>query len=278
MVATYAMPILLAVAALITIVGDMAGFSGTVQLVAMVVLLASVGLWVLWQTAAARQLAADLRPDWLETGLPGPFLVFVALVSGLAFSFATLSETLEDEGGVLAVALSGGEMRRAQDGEVESKPVTTVRIEPPAMTVAPTEPAPTATVSLPQEPLPSGPLVIEEVVAVSERQMRPVIINRSGAGFDRLQLYVAAVRLGEEAILLNITDQTLGAGETLTPLVLIEDIGDDYLVCAVARNTATGGWVRSARRFGPLAATVNDRLAPDGPGISEDVAAEAVCG
>ncbi|MEO1198459.1 MAG: hypothetical protein AAFX39_04385 [Pseudomonadota bacterium] len=282
MFGAFGMPALLALAAILCIAGDLAGFAGTVQLISLVTLFLGVGFWSLLQTAAMRQVAAESFPHLIENGMLGPFLAFMVLVAGLSFAFAVASENLENEGGIIRIALQGESLNRAAgpDGDtLDTNPVTTVRIEPPPVSVTEeVADAQVETARLPDDPTPAGPLVIDEIVAVSERQIRPVVANGGSSGFDNIQLYVAAVRAGEEVVLLNLSGETLLPGTVLTPLVLIEDIGDGYLVCTVGRNMMTDAWVRTVRRFGPIAATVNDRLAADGPGVTEDVAVESVCG
>ena len=274
-----AWPLVLIGAAVVAIIGDLTGLAATVQFIALVVLLTIAAFWTVWRAIPnLRDSFVTAFPDWGEHGPPLVESLMVAVVALLLLGFAVLSEAFETTGGVIVTAwnpsvVAAGPEEAEEAEPVPARPVTTVRIEPepeeqilrPSQTEDDRTPAPT------------GPLSIDEMVVVSERQIRPVVINLSPSAYDTVTLLVSAVRAGEESVVLSLPDRRIEPAGILTPLVLIEDIGDGYLVCIVGRDTASGQWIRAVRRFGPVAATVNDRLAPDGLGVTEDVEPGAAC-
>lgn len=275
-----AWPLVMIGAAAIAIIGDLTGLAATVQLIALVALLAIAAFWIVWQAIPTlRDSIVAAFPEWGERGPPLVESLMAGVVAILLLGFALLSEAFEASGGVIATAwnpsliVATGPAETADADPVPARPVTTVRIEP----------EPEDQILRPGQgeddrtPAPTGPLSIDEMVVVSERQIRPVIINLSPTAYDMVTLLVSAVRAGEESVVLSLTERRIDPAGILTPLVLIEDIGDGYLVCIVGRNVESGQWIRAVRRFGPVAATVNDRLAPDGLGVSEDVDPDAAC-
>ena len=275
-----AWPLVLIGAAMVAIIGDLTGLAATVQFIALVVLLTIAAFWTVWRAIPnLRDSFVTAFPDWGEHGPPLVESLMVAVVALLLLGFAVLSEAFEATGGVIvtawnpSVVVATGPEEAEEAEPVPARPVTTVRIEP----------APEEQILRPSQteddraPTPAGPLSIDEMVVVSERQIRPVVINLSPAAYDTVTLLVSAVRAGEESVVLSLPDRRIEPAGILTPLVLIEDIGDGYLVCIVGRNAESGQWIRAVRRFGPVAATVNDRLAPDGLGVTEDVEPGAAC-